>query len=148
MNPRWPILRQLREQKLQAGFRSKLEAVIALWEGRDRREIEHCAKASLRTVQRWAASIRRFGSDALEGRERARRLAALYGMSPRQTELLMLLRRNSTNAEVANGLQARPAALKSLARELRLKLDLSDQGSLREFARGISAYSMSAAPHW
>ena len=69
-------------------------------------------------------------------------------MSPRQTELLMLLRRNSTNAEVANGLQARPAALKSLARELRLKLDLSDQGSLREFARGISAYSMSAAPHW
>jgi DNA-binding CsgD family transcriptional regulator len=76
------------------------------------------------------------------------RLAARYGLSPRQTELLMLLRRNSTNAEVANGLQARPAALKSLARELRLKLDRSDQGSLREFARGISAYSMSAAPHW
>jgi transposase/DNA-binding CsgD family transcriptional regulator len=72
------------------------------------------------------------------------RLTVRYALSPRQAELLMLLRRNASTREVADRLQARPAALKSLMRELRLKLDLPDQRSLREFARALSAYSMSA----
>jgi DNA-binding CsgD family transcriptional regulator len=74
------------------------------------------------------------------------RLAARYALSPRQADLLMLLRRGVTTSEAANRLQARPSALKSLWRELRLKLDLPDQRSLREFARAISAYSMPASP--
>jgi DNA-binding CsgD family transcriptional regulator len=74
------------------------------------------------------------------------RLAARYGLSPRQTELLILLRRGVSTREAADRLQARRAALKSLMRELRLKLDLPHQRSLSEFARNISAYSMAAKP--
>jgi len=58
----------------------------------------------------------------------------------------MLLRRHASTREAADRLAARPAALKSLTRELRLKLDLPDQRSLSEFARNISAYTMPAQP--
>jgi transposase/DNA-binding CsgD family transcriptional regulator len=74
------------------------------------------------------------------------RLAARYALSPRQAEVLMLLRRGASSRELAERLRTRPSALKSSQRELRLKFDLPDQSSLREFARGISAYSMSTTP--
>ncbi len=74
------------------------------------------------------------------------RLTARYALSPRQAELLMLLRRHVSTREAADRLQARPAALKSLLRELRLKLDLPDQRSLSEFARNLSADTMPAQP--
>jgi len=74
------------------------------------------------------------------------RLAARYALSPRQAELLMLLRRHASTREAAARLAARPAALKSLMRELRLKLGLPDQRSLSEFARNIAGYSMPAKP--
>jgi DNA-binding CsgD family transcriptional regulator len=73
-----------------------------------------------------------------------KRLAVRYGLSPRQTELLMLLRRNAPGAEVAARLGAGQSALKSLARELCLKLELPDRRSLREFAQTISPHSMAA----
>jgi len=58
----------------------------------------------------------------------------------------MLLRRHASTREAAARLAARPAALKSLMRELRLKLGLPDQRSLSEFARNIAGYSMPAKP--
>lgn len=67
------------------------------------------------------------------------RLASRYQLSRRQAELLMLLRRGVGNKEIAKGLSVSPSALKSALRELRLKLDLSDRTSLREFARVISS---------
>jgi DNA-binding CsgD family transcriptional regulator len=69
-----------------------------------------------------------------------------YVLSPRQAELLILLRHGASGSEIAGRLQTRPSALKSPLRELRLKLGLPDLPSLRAFARAISAYSMPAAP--
>ncbi|MBV8054772.1 MAG: helix-turn-helix domain-containing protein [Deltaproteobacteria bacterium] len=74
------------------------------------------------------------------------RLSSRYQLSRRQAELLMLLRRGINNKEIAERLDAGRLALKSSLRELRLKLALSDRTSLREFARVISPYSMSAPP--
>jgi DNA-binding CsgD family transcriptional regulator len=65
------------------------------------------------------------------------RLASCYQLSRRQVELLMLLRRGVGNKEIARRLCVSAPALKSSLRELRLKLDLSDLSSLREFARVI-----------
>jgi DNA-binding CsgD family transcriptional regulator/PAS domain-containing protein len=70
------------------------------------------------------------------------RLTARYGLSRRQAELLVLVRRGANAREIAQRLQTGPAALKSSLRELRLKLDLPNLSSLREFARTMSAYSM------
>ncbi|MBV8773755.1 MAG: hypothetical protein JO166_15720 [Deltaproteobacteria bacterium] len=67
------------------------------------------------------------------------RLTARYGLSRRQTEILMLLRHDTTTREMASRLQIGASALKSSLRELRLKLDLPDLASLREFAHGHSS---------
>ncbi len=64
-------LLSLCEQQLDARHKRKLEAVTLLLQRRERREIEDRAQASLRTVQRWADSVRRFGPEALHGRRRA-----------------------------------------------------------------------------
>lgn len=63
-------LRGLCAQPLDAAFRRKLEAVVLLLQHTDVRQIEHQAKASLRTVQRWAKRARNFGSGALGVRAR------------------------------------------------------------------------------
>jgi transposase/DNA-binding CsgD family transcriptional regulator len=74
------------------------------------------------------------------------RLMARYALSARQAQMLILLRRGATTSAIAARLQAQLSGLKSSLRELRLKFDLPDQSSLREFARSISPYSMSAEP--
>jgi DNA-binding CsgD family transcriptional regulator len=70
------------------------------------------------------------------------RLSSRYQLSRRQAKLLMLLRGGASNKEIAERLDASRSALKSSLRELRLKLDLKDHSSLREFARVILPYSM------
>ena len=63
-------LQDLSTQPLDAGFRRKIEAVVLLLRRNDKRQIEHRAKASLRTVQRWAKRARTFGAGALTSRVR------------------------------------------------------------------------------
>jgi transposase len=85
-------LHRLCKQPLEASYRRKLEALALLLQGCTRAEIEHRAKASLRSVQRWAARVRRSGPEALRGRPRptaklndeqqARLAAALKGSPP------------------------------------------------------------------
>jgi transposase len=79
------------------------------------------------------------------GRLFLQRLVARYALSERQAELLWLLRQGASGREISAQLQTRRSSLKSSLRELRLKLDLPDLPSLREFARTISAYSMLSA---
>jgi transposase len=64
-------LNSLCEQRLDARYRRKLEAVTLLWQRHEKCLIEERAQASLRTVQRWADSVRRLGPEALHGRRRA-----------------------------------------------------------------------------
>ncbi len=64
-------LNSLCEQRLDARYRRKLEAVTLLWQRHEKGLIEERAQASLRTVQRWADSVRRLGPEALHGRRRA-----------------------------------------------------------------------------
>jgi transposase/DNA-binding CsgD family transcriptional regulator len=63
-------LQGLCAQAPDAAFRRKIEAVVLLLQHTDVRQIEHQAKASLRTVQRWAKRARNFGSGALGVRAR------------------------------------------------------------------------------
>jgi transposase/DNA-binding CsgD family transcriptional regulator len=63
-----------------------------------------------------------------------RRLALRYALSPRQAELLMLLRRGANTNHMAEALGSSSSGLKSLLRELLLKLDLHDTAALRRFA--------------
>jgi transposase/DNA-binding CsgD family transcriptional regulator len=63
-------LQGLCAQPLDAAFRRKLEAVVLLLQGNDTRQIEHQAKASLRSVQRWARCARMSGCGALRRRAR------------------------------------------------------------------------------
>jgi transposase/DNA-binding CsgD family transcriptional regulator len=74
------------------------------------------------------------------------RLLSRYHLSPRQADLLMLLRQGTGNKDIARRLSVRAPALKSSLRELRLKLDLPGQSSLREFAGSIATCSTSATP--
>jgi len=60
----------LREQPLEATHGKKIEAVVLLLQRRDHRQIEQCAHASLRTVQRWARRARRLGAASLRSRVR------------------------------------------------------------------------------
>ena len=57
-------------QPFEATYKRKLEAVALLLEHRAERQIELRAKASLRTVQRWARRARGFGIGALRSRAR------------------------------------------------------------------------------
>jgi DNA-binding NarL/FixJ family response regulator len=50
----------------------------------------------------------------------------------------MLLRRGASNRQIAERLGTSSSALKSSFRELRFKLDLSDQPSLRQFAHSFA----------
>jgi len=60
-------LQDLCAQSIEAIYRRKLEAIALLLQRREPRQIEHRAQASLRTVQRWANRVRRFGAGALHG---------------------------------------------------------------------------------
>ena len=72
-------------QPLEAIYRRKLEAIALLLQRREPNQIEHRAKASLRTVQRWANRARRFGASALHGSSRNGRLAKLSeALGPRE----------------------------------------------------------------
>jgi transposase len=64
-------LQTLCGQSLEASYRRKLEAIALLLQRRPQRDIEHCAGASLRTVQRWAKRARRFGAGALQDHTRS-----------------------------------------------------------------------------
>jgi len=64
-------LQNLCGQSLEASYRRKLEAIALLLQRHQQRDIEHCAGASLRTVQRWAKRARRFGASALQGHTRS-----------------------------------------------------------------------------
>jgi transposase len=63
-------LLRLREQAFEASYKRKLEAVALFLQRGDGRQIEQCAHASLRTVQRWAQRAREFGAVALRKRVR------------------------------------------------------------------------------
>ncbi|MBV8362525.1 MAG: hypothetical protein JO189_32030 [Deltaproteobacteria bacterium] len=61
-------LLRVRKQPLEATHGRKIEAVILLLQRCDHRQIEQCAHASLRTVQRWARRARRLGAASLRSR--------------------------------------------------------------------------------
>jgi transposase/DNA-binding CsgD family transcriptional regulator len=72
------------------------------------------------------------------------RISARHQLSHRQTELVMLLRHGASSRQIVKQLGISSSALKSSLRELRFKLEINGQPSLREFARVISPYSMSS----
>jgi hypothetical protein len=85
----------VREQRLEPTYRRKLDAVALLLQRYDTRRVEQRAKASLRTVQRWARRVRRVGPDALRSRARNCQTAKL---SDKQLVLLTnILKRRSAN---------------------------------------------------
>jgi len=85
-------LQDLCAQPLDASYRRKLEAIALLLQRREQHQIEQCAKASVRTVQRWTNRVRRLGVSALQRRtcsspsklsmEQRARLAADLGQPP------------------------------------------------------------------
>jgi transposase/DNA-binding NarL/FixJ family response regulator len=61
-------LLKVRKLPLEATHGRKIEAVVLLLQRHDQRQIEQCAHASLRTVQRWARQARRHGAASLRSR--------------------------------------------------------------------------------